>query len=97
MYIINVKKVLAMTDKTKLLQEIISAGLRVFTTNDACSIGIRIGLNKNYINIALNGLVKDGWLKSIKKGVYILAPTTGVSPIHEFEIAMFIAKPVMMS
>lgn len=93
----QIKKVNKKTDKTKLLQALIQEGLRVFTTKDAKAIASRVGVNTCYVNIALLSLVADGWLQPIKKGVYTLAATTGIQPVHEFEIAMVIVKPAMIS
>lgn len=86
-----------MTEKAKFLQELLSNGLRVFATSEAKSIALKIGLNESYINIVLNKLVHEGWLKQIKRGVYSLSYLTGVSPIHEFEIAMRLVRPAMIS
>ncbi len=42
--------------------------------------------------------LKDNWLERVKKGMYILSSdNTGISPIHEYEIAMYLVKPSMIS
>lgn len=83
--------------KIELLQAIIEAGLRVFETKDIKSIINKLGINSvNSYNL-ISALIRDGWAETIKKGVYKLTPSTGISPIHEFEIAMHLVKPAMIS
>lgn len=87
------------SQRTILLQGIIEAGLRVFEIEDVREIIKNLNINTNIVNVSklISGLVKEGWLISVKKGIYKLTPSTGISPIHEFEIAMHLVKPAVIS
>jgi len=85
------------TAKTALLQGILSEGLRVFETTDLQKIAQGLGLDPQYTLSLVSELIRDGWIQSIKRGVYKLSAVTGVSPIHEFEIAMHLVKPSIIS
>jgi len=45
-------------------------------------------VSDDYFAKMLAKLVRDGWLKRIRRGLYLLGPSLHFSPIHEFEIAM---------
>lgn len=87
------------SQRTILLQGIIEAGLRVFEIEDVKEIIKNLNINPKTVNISklILGLIKEGWLESVKKGIYKLTPSTGISPIHEFEIAMHLVKPALIS
>ena len=91
------KKMTGKTDKTRLLQGIITAGLRVFETAAVKAVAESLDIQPSYVLSLVSNLIQDGWLQPIKKGVYQLSYTTGVSPIHEFEIAMHLVRPAMIS
>ncbi len=80
-----------------MLQGIIEAGLRVFESEDVKNIIKKLNIKKVNPAKLISGLIMEGWLESIKKGVYKLSLSTGISPIHEFEIAMYLVKPAMIS
>jgi predicted transcriptional regulator of viral defense system len=85
------------TAKAQLLQGILAAGLRVFESLDLKNIAQGLGLDQHYTLSLISGLIREGWIQAIKRGVYKLNAVTGVSPIHEFEIAMHLVKPAMIS
>ena len=85
------------SQRTQLLQGLIESGLRVFEIEDVKAIVHKLNLNTANVSRLISRLIKEGWLESIKKGVYKLTPSTGISPIHEFEIAMHLVKPAMIS
>lgn len=85
------------TKKNLLLQKLLMQELRVFTNAMVKEIADQIGINKTYVNIVLRNLIKEGWIRSIHKGLYALTATTGVQPIHEFEIAMQLVNPAVIS
>lgn len=93
----NVKKVINKTDKTRLLQSIIGAGHRVLGMSDIKDLVHTLQINPNYTKTLVANLMQEGWLEPIKKGVYMLSPSTGISPIHEFEIAMHLVHPAVIS
>lgn len=85
------------TAKARLLQDIFASGLRVFKTSDLQKITEGFGINLPYTRNLVSGLIQEGCIDPIKRGVYKLNLVTGVSPIHEFEIAMYLVKPAMVS
>lgn len=84
-------------EKIRLLQELIRTGFRVFTTEDVKKVATGLGIDRTYTLNVISGLMQDGWMAPIKKGVYYFTPVTGISPIHEYEIAMHLVKPAMIS
>lgn len=91
------KKVESKTLKVRLLQSIIEAGFRVFETEDVKAIAQVLDIDPQYTLSVISGLIRDGWMQPLKKGVYKLTQSTGIAPIHEFEIAMHMVKPAMIS
>ncbi len=86
------------TEKIRLLQHLIEKGLRVFETEEVKKLAKEeLGVDIPYVLQILSNLTKEGWVIPLKKGLYKLSRSTGVSPIHEFEIAMHLAKPAMIS
>lgn len=85
------------TQKNLLLQNLLAQGLRVFTNGTVKDIAIRLNISKVYTNIILSSLIQEGWLRDIRKGLYAFTSTAGIHPIHEFEIAMQLVKPTMIS
>lgn len=85
------------TKKNLLLQKLLMQELRVFTNAMVKDIADQISIDKAYVNIILHNLIKEGWIRSIHKGLYALTATTGIQPIHEFEIAMRLVNPAVIS
>jgi predicted transcriptional regulator of viral defense system len=57
-----------------------------------------VGLSDSYLPEALHYLAKSGWIVRLRRGLYALSPTVpGVTPAHEFEIAMALADPAAIS
>jgi len=71
---------------------------RVFSTSIAKEIYEQSGLNPKNAKIFLSKLREKGWIHSLRKGLYTLDDLflEGV-PIHEFEIAMSLAKKASIS
>lgn len=84
-------------EKNLLLQEILKAELRVFKIEELKGLPWVQKLAASSLNKMLRSLVTDGWLLAIKQGVYGLSPIVSSSPIHEFEIAIKIVNPAMIS
>jgi len=93
----SVQKVEGKTDKIRLLQALIEDGMRIFATDYVKEIAQDLGIAPEYTLHAISSLIRDGWLSPIRKGVYKLSASTGISPIHEFEIAMHLVSPAMIS
>lgn len=82
----------------ELVRRLAGEGDRIFTTARAREIAPAIGLSDNYLRQALHYLVKSGWVVRLHKGLYAISSTVpGVTPAHEFEIAMALVSPAAIS
>jgi predicted transcriptional regulator of viral defense system len=86
------------TTGIELARKLAEQGYRIFTINQAQDAAPSAGITKNYLNEALHHLTQLGWIVRIHKGLYALsAIVPGVSPVHEFEIAMALVNPAAIS
>ncbi len=86
------------TPSLRLVQKLAAEGLRTFSTEDVRQLAPDVGLSKGYVIQALHHLVRTGWLVRLRKGLYALSSATpGVSPAHEFEVAMALVDPAAIS
>lgn len=82
----------------ELIRKLASEGLRVFTAAQARQLAPTVGLSGGYFRQALHHLTNSGWLVRLRKGLYALSSTVpGVSPAHEFEVAMALVHPAAIS
>jgi len=82
----------------ELVRLLATEGDRIFSTDRARELGPRVGLKDSYLWEALYHLRRTGWIVSLRRGLYALSPTVpGVTPAHEFEIAMALADPAAIS
>ena len=73
-------------------------GDRIFTTDRARELAPRVGLKDTYVAESLYHLRRNNWIVSLRRGLYALSPTVpGVAAAHEFEIAMALVDPAMIS
>ncbi len=73
-------------------------GDRIFTTGRAREMAPRVGLKDAYVAESLYHLRRNNWIVSLRRGLYALSPTVpGVAAAHEFEIAMPLVDPAMIS
>ncbi len=91
------KKSMPKVEKNLLLQEILKAELRVFKLEELKRLPWIQNSGSTSLNKMLRSLVQDDWLLAVKKGVYALSSIVSGSPINEFEIAMKVVKPAMIS
>lgn len=78
----------------ELVRKLAEAGDRIFTAERAREIAPSVGLSPGYFNQALHHLARSGWIVRLRKGLYSLSgPVPGISPLHEFEIAMALVQP----
>ncbi len=86
----KVKKSSVGVELVRLLAE---EGNRVFSTSRARELSERVGIKEPYLLEAIYHLRRNGWVVTLRRGLYALASSSvpGVSPAHEFEIAMFLA------
>ncbi len=82
----------------ELVRRLSAEGDRIFTTRRARELAPSVGLSEGYLRQALHHLVKLGWLVRLRKGLYALSATVpGVTPAHEFEVAMALVTPAAIS
>jgi len=82
----------------ELVRLLAAEGNRIFTTGRARELSGRVGLKDSYLWEALHHLRRTGWIVPLKRGLYALSSTVpGVSPVHEFEIAMALVTPAAIS
>ena len=82
----------------ELIRLLASEGDRVFSTDRARELGPRVGLKDSYLWEALYHLRRNGWIVSLRRGLYALSLTVpGATPVHEFEIAMTLVNPAAIS
>ncbi|MFO8007906.1 MAG: type IV toxin-antitoxin system AbiEi family antitoxin domain-containing protein [Candidatus Brocadiia bacterium] len=82
----------------ELVRRLSAEGERVFTTARARELAADIGISESYFRQVLHHLARSGWLVRLRKGLYGISPTVpGVTPAHEFEIAMHLVDPAAIS
>jgi len=70
----------------------------IFTSEQAKELAPTVGISLDYLNQALHHLERAGWIVRLKKGLYSLSSILpGVSPLHEFQIAMALVRPAAIS
>ena len=83
---------------TELVRKLAEAGDRLFTIERARELAPSVGLFEGYLRQALHHLARSGWVIRLRKGLYSLSSSvSGVSPLHEFEIAMALVNPAAIS
>jgi len=86
------------TPALMLVRRLAADGCRVFSTEQARKIAPDVGLSGGYVRQALHHLSRSGWLVRLRKGLYALSSAVpGVSPAHEFEVAMALVQPAAIS
>jgi predicted transcriptional regulator of viral defense system len=82
----------------ELIRRIAAEGDRVFSIERARKLAPEVGLKESYLLEALYHLHRNGWIVSLRRGLYALATSVpGVTPAHEFEIAMALISPAAIS
>lgn len=82
----------------ELIRRISAEGDRIFSTNRARELASEVGLKDSYLGEALYHLRRNGWIVSLRRGLYALSsPVPGVTPAHEFEVAMALVHPAAIS
>ncbi len=82
----------------EMMRMLSEEGKQIFTISDARKIANTCEVSKQYVNEALYYLAQDGWIIRLKRGLYLISSSfPGIAPAHEFEIAMFLAQPAVIS
>jgi predicted transcriptional regulator of viral defense system len=81
-----------------LVRRLAAEGHRIFSTEQAREMAPEVGLSDGYVRQAMHHLTRSGWLVRLHKGLYALSSSVpGVSPVHEFEVAMALVRPAAVS
>jgi len=81
-----------------LVRRLAESGDRIFTTDRARELAPEVGLSEKYLWEALYHLHNNGWIVPLRRGLYALSSLVpGVTPAHEFEIAMALVVPAAIS
>lgn len=76
----------------ELVRLLAEEGDRIFSTDRARELSARVGISPSYLLESLYHLGRNGWIVPLRRGIYALASSVpGLSPVHEFEIAMALA------
>jgi predicted transcriptional regulator of viral defense system len=82
----------------EMVRKLFEEGKRIFTIADARKAGSCCGMDDNYVVEALHHLSNTGWLIRLKRGLYVISSSfPGMTPVHEFEIAMALVQPSAIS
>jgi predicted transcriptional regulator of viral defense system len=82
----------------ELIRRIAAEGDRIFSTERARELAPEVGLKESYLREALYHLHRNGWIVPLRRGLYALcASVPGVTPAHEYEIAMALVSPAAIS
>jgi predicted transcriptional regulator of viral defense system len=82
----------------ELVRLLANEGDRIFSTARARELAPRVGLKDPYLAESLYHLRRTGWIVPLRRGLYALSSTVpGVTPAHEFEIAMALVEPAAIS
>jgi predicted transcriptional regulator of viral defense system len=81
-----------------MVRKLFEEGKRIFTIADARKAASYCGMADNYVVEALYHLSNNGWITRLKRGLYIISSSfPGMTPVHEFEIAMALVQPSAIS
>jgi len=82
----------------ELVRLLANQGNRIFSIDRARELAPRAGVRDAYLGEALYHLRQTGWIVTLRRGLYALASTVpGVTPAHEFEVAMALVDPAAIS
>jgi predicted transcriptional regulator of viral defense system len=82
----------------ELIRRIAAEGGRIFSTERARELAPEVGLKDSYLREALHHLHRNGWVVPLRRGLYALSTSVpGVTPAHEFEVAMALVTPAAIS
>lgn len=82
----------------ELVRLLASEGDRIFTTARARELAPQVGIKYAYLWEALHHLKRNGWIVPLRRGLYAISSTVpGVTPVHEYEIAMSLVNPAAVA
>lgn len=81
-----------------MIKKLSEEGKRIFTAQDAKKVAPLCGIADNYTLESLHHLSNTGWIVRLKKGLYLISSSfPSIPPVHEFEIAMALVHPAVIS
>ena len=73
-------------------------GVRIFTIGQARQAAEKLQMKQPYVAEALYHLQKEGWIRPLKRSLYVMSAESGFGPSpHEFEIATSLVTPCAIS
>ncbi|MBW2339211.1 MAG: hypothetical protein JRF50_02530 [Deltaproteobacteria bacterium] len=82
----------------ELIRRIAAEGDRIFSTERARELAPEVSLKESYLGEALYHLRRNGWIVSLRRGLYALSVSVpGVTPAHDYEVAMALVSPAAIS
>ena len=82
----------------EMVRKLFEEGKRIFTVQDAREAAAYCGIAESYLLESLHYLSNTGWVTRLKRGLYSISSSfPGMTPIHEFEIAMALVRPSAIS
>jgi predicted transcriptional regulator of viral defense system len=82
----------------ELVRKLAEQGTIIFTSKEAIEVAIPLGISTVYFRQVLHHLERSNWIIRLKNGLYSLSSSVpGVSPLHEFQIAMALVHPAAIS
>ena len=81
-----------------LIQELAGQNKRIFTINEFKLVANKYNISKSYMNHKISSLVSKKLITPLKRGVYTLSDIfLKGHPIQEYEIAMYLVNPAIIS
>lgn len=82
----------------ELVRKLSEEGKRIFTIQDARKLASSCRIADTYVLESLHHLSNTGWIARLKRGLYAISSSfPGMTPVHEFEIAMALVHPATIS
>lgn len=88
----------AITQGTRLLQELVGTGKYIFDIEEAKQAAGRLNIKPERLKWLLFELVQGGWLSRLKRGLYVgTGKLPGEAQIHSFAVAARLVIPAAIS
>jgi len=82
----------------ELLRNLVQNNKRIFTVEDARKSAPSVGIKDAYVLEALHYLSNTRWISRLRRGLYAVSSSfPGMTPVHEFEVAMSLVNPAAIS
>lgn len=86
------------TKGIELVRQLAANGRLLFTNKEAKEIASTLDISSDYLRQTLHYLQQGGWIIRLKNGLYSISSLIpGITPLHEFQIAMALVQPAAIS